>query len=77
MAETHREPESGAGAGDLDSPPTTVTYPRSGRQVLDADFPRREFTKHATAEVDPNARRNAERSNAWRAKERRKGNSPS
>jgi hypothetical protein len=63
-----------AGAADLDSPPTTVTYPKSGRKVLSEDFPLRGFTRHASAEVDPNARLNAERSNAWRAKERRSGN---
>ncbi|MDE3723178.1 hypothetical protein PWG71_17435 [Nocardiopsis sp. N85] len=65
------------GAEDLGDAPTSVIYPRSGRRVVSEDFPLRGFTRHANADVDPNARRQAERSRAFRAKEKRNGNSPS
>ncbi|CAL9508348.1 hypothetical protein SUDANB121_03599 [Nocardiopsis dassonvillei] len=65
------------GAEDIGDAPTTVTCPASGRQVVSQDFPLREFTPHANAGVDPNARRNAERSRPFRATEPRRGNSPS
>ncbi|MFC7327234.1 hypothetical protein [Marinactinospora rubrisoli] len=58
------------GADDLGDEPTVVTYPASGREVVSMDFPLREFTRHAGADVDPNARRNAESSRAFRAQER-------
>lgn len=69
--------KDGRGAEDLADAPTSVIYPKSGRQVVGEDFPLREFTRHAGAEVDPNARTQAERSRNYRATERRKGNSPS
>ncbi|MEU0488532.1 hypothetical protein ABZ249_04840 [Nocardiopsis sp. NPDC006139] len=69
--------EAGRGAEDLGDPPTSVIYPKSGRQVVSEDSPLREFTRYANAKVDPNARKNAEKSRIFRAQERRKGSSPS